>query len=98
VRIPHDPYKGVSTAVATFGVTATLVTSAKTSDKIVRTVIKSVFDNFPDFQFEHPALFRLNPEEMVKAKHTAPTHPGALSYFKSVNYSPQIDHVKRARH
>jgi len=98
VRIPSDTYKGTGNSTATYGVTATLMTSAKTSDKIVQTVITSIFNHFSDFQFEHTALLYLKPETMVKAKHTAPIHSGARSYFGRVNYSPKIEHIPKAPH
>ena len=98
VRIPSDTYKGTGSSTATFGVAATLVTSSKTPDNVVKTVIKSIFENFTDFRFEHTALIHLKPEMMVKAKHSAPLHPGARSYFGQVNYSPKIEHIPKAPH
>jgi len=98
VRIPSDTYKGTGNSTATFGVTATLVTSSQTPDNVVKIVIKSIFENFTDFRFEHTALIHLKPKMMVKAKHIAPLHPGARSYFERVNYSPQIKHIKKAPH
>ncbi len=66
----------------TYGVKATLVTSAKVSDKVVYTLVKSVFDNFEEFKKLHPAFANLKPEDMIKAGNSAPLHPGAEKYFR----------------
>ena len=69
--------------VPTFGVKATLVTSAKTPDKIVYAITKEVFDNFEAFKKLHPAYSVLTKKNMLEGM-SAPMHPGALKYFKEV--------------
>lgn len=70
-------------AVATFGVKATFVTSAKVSDDVVYAIVKEVFDNFDKFAKLHPAYQGLTKEDMLKGL-SAPLHPGALKYYKEV--------------
>ncbi|MFZ0448645.1 MAG: TAXI family TRAP transporter solute-binding subunit [Desulfatiglandaceae bacterium] len=69
--------------VATFGVKATFVTSAKTPDKVVYAIVKEVFDNFEAFKKLHPAYAYLTKKNMLEGL-SAPIHPGAMKYYKEV--------------
>jgi len=80
--IPGGMYRGNPNDVHTFGVGATLVTSADVSEKAVYTVVKAVFDNFDAFKKLHPAFAHLKPEEMIKDGLSAPLHPGAIKYYR----------------
>ncbi|KEO56063.1 TAXI family TRAP transporter solute-binding subunit [Thioclava pacifica] len=80
--IPGGMYRGNPDDVQTFGVRATLVTSADEPDDVVYALVKSVFDNFDEFKKLHPAFAHLTPEEMVTQGLSAPIHPGALKYYK----------------
>ncbi|MGB8624126.1 MAG: TAXI family TRAP transporter solute-binding subunit [Paracoccaceae bacterium] len=82
--IPGGMYRGNPDDVTTFGVGATLVTSADVSDKAVYTMVKSVFENFEDFKSLHPAFAVLKREEMVKDGLSAPLHDGAAKYYREV--------------
>jgi uncharacterized protein len=68
--------------VPTFGVGATVITSASVSEDAVYTLVKSVFDNFEDFKKLHPAFANLKPEEMISDALSAPLHPGAEKYYR----------------
>ncbi len=80
--IPGGMYAGNPEPVQTFGVKATVVTSAKVPDKIVYNLVKTVFENFNDFKKLHPAFAHLDPADMVKNGLSAPLHPGAAKYYK----------------
>lgn len=82
--IPGGMYRGTDSDVKTFGVRATLVTSAKVPDEAVYELVKSVFENFDSFKKLHPAFANLTKEEMVSASLSAPLHPGAAKYYKEV--------------
>jgi TRAP transporter TAXI family solute receptor len=82
--IPGGMYKGNDKDVKTFGVAATFVTSAKVSEKVIYTVVKSVFENFDAFKKLHPAFANLTKEDMVKNGNSAPLHRGAIKYYKEV--------------
>ncbi|RTZ95474.1 MAG: C4-dicarboxylate ABC transporter substrate-binding protein [Deltaproteobacteria bacterium] len=69
--------------VPTFGVKATLVTSAKVPDKVVYAIVKEVFENFDTFKKLHPAYTGLTKQSMLEGL-SAPFHPGALKYYKEV--------------
>lgn len=80
--IPGGLYKGTDNPVDTFGVYATLVTSADVNADRVYTVVKAVFDNFDRFKRLHPAFENLKEEEMIKNALSAPLHEGAIRYYK----------------
>lgn len=80
--IPGGLYKGTDNPVDSFGVYATLVTSADVSEDKVYAVVKAVFDNFDRFKRLHPAFENLKQEEMIKNALSAPLHEGAVRYYK----------------
>lgn len=80
--IPGGMYRGNDKNVKTFGVGATVVSSTRTPDNTVYSVVKAVFDNFDEFKKLHPAFANLNKKEMVKDGLSAPIHAGALKYYK----------------
>ncbi|GAA0795809.1 TAXI family TRAP transporter solute-binding subunit [Marinobacterium sediminicola] len=80
--VPGDMYRGNPEDVMTFGVGATIVSSAKVPDDVVYHVVKAVFENFDTFRKLHPAFANLKKEEMVRDALTAPLHPGAEKYYK----------------
>ncbi len=69
--------------VATFGVIATLCTSAKVPDDVVYVLTKEVVGNLAIFRRQHPAFYQLTRQGMLEGL-TAPLHPGALRYFKEI--------------
>ncbi|RUM39406.1 MAG: C4-dicarboxylate ABC transporter substrate-binding protein [Desulfobulbus sp.] len=83
--IPASLYPGAQNDkdINTFGVKATLITSAKVSDDIVYAITKEVFDNFEAFKKLHPAYATLTKAQMLEGL-SAPLHPGAVKYYKEV--------------
>lgn len=82
--IPGGMYQGNPQNTATFGVKATLVTTANTDDEAVYQLTKAVFDNFDSFKTLHFVFATLDKERMVNTGLIAPIHPGALRYFREV--------------
>ncbi|BAN68925.1 C-terminus of TRAP transporter substrate-binding protein [endosymbiont of unidentified scaly snail isolate Monju] len=82
--IPGGMYRGNPNDVQTFGVGATLVTSAKAPDEVIYNLVKAVFENFDTFRKLHPAFNNLKKEEVIKDGLSAPLHPGAVKYYKEV--------------
>jgi TRAP transporter TAXI family solute receptor len=80
--VPAGLYPNNPEATTTYGVMATVVTSAKAPADSVYAVVKAVFDNFDEFKKLHPALSALTPEDMVKNGNSAPLHEGAARYYK----------------
>lgn len=80
--IPGGLYKGSDEPVESFGVYATLVTSADVDDDKVYAVVKAVFDNFDRFKRLHPAFAHLKEQDMIKNALSAPLHDGAVRYYK----------------
>ena len=80
--IPGGMYSNNPQPTKTYGVLATMVTSAKVPADVVYTITKAVFDNLDEFKKLHPAFANLNAANMVKDGLSAPLHEGALRYFK----------------
>lgn len=68
-------------AVPTFGVRATIVTSARVPDAVVYAITKEVFNNFEAFVAMHPAYGGLTKMDMLSGL-SAPIHAGAMKYYK----------------
>lgn len=82
--IPAALYAGTEKDIETFGVGATLVTSAKVPEKVVYTTAKAVMKNIDDFKKLHPAFANLDPKQMVKDGLSAPLHKGAEKAYKEL--------------
>jgi len=80
--IPGGMYPNNPNPTTTYGVQATIVSSAKVPADVVYAVTKAVFDNFDEFKKLHPALANLKPEEMVTNGLSAPLHDGAARFYK----------------
>jgi TRAP transporter TAXI family solute receptor len=80
--VPGGLYAGNPQDTSTFGVGATFVTSADVPEKVVYTVVKSVFEDFDTFKKLHPAFAHLKEKEMISDGISAPLHPGAEKYYK----------------
>jgi TRAP transporter TAXI family solute receptor len=71
--------------VETFGVMATLCTSADVPDHVVYVITKELFDNFDYFKRQHPAFGGLTKAGMIEGL-SAPLHPGAMKYYKDAGF------------
>ncbi|SEL99324.1 TAXI family TRAP transporter solute-binding subunit [Halomonas daqiaonensis] len=80
--IPGGLYGPDQPAVRTFGVRATLVTTADTDPDLVYRLVSGVFDDFMRFKAAHPALGMLTPQSMIQEGLSAPLHEGALRYYR----------------
>ncbi|MGK9164953.1 TAXI family TRAP transporter solute-binding subunit [Inquilinus limosus] len=80
--IPGGLYNANPDPTETYGVLATLVTSANTDEEAVYQLVRAVFENFDEFKGLHPAFAHLHPKQMIKAGLSAPLHPGAERYYK----------------
>lgn len=80
-KVPGGLYALNAEPVATFGVTATLVSSTDVDAETIYAVVKAVFDNFDAFKAAHPILSDLQPSQMIRDGLSAPLHDGALRYY-----------------
>jgi len=80
--IPGGMYANNPNPTETYGVLATVVTSAKVPEATVYAMTKAVFENFDEFKKLHPAFANLDPKKMVKDGLSAPLHAGAVKYYK----------------
>ena len=84
--IPISQYPSVTNEadVPTYGVKATLCTSADVPDEVVYALTKEVFDNLDEFKALHPAFATLTRQNMLEGL-SAPLHPGALKYYREAS-------------
>jgi len=82
--VPGGMYTGNANDVATFGVAATVITSADLPEAVAYQVTRSVFERFKRFSSRHPALQVLKKENMVRNNLSAPLHEGAARYYREV--------------
>jgi uncharacterized protein len=82
ISIPKGTYKNNDKDIVTFGFINNLITHEKVSDEIVYNLVKSIFDNFPNFKKENPLFNNLKIQQMIKSGLSAPLHPGAIRYYK----------------
>ncbi len=82
VTIPGGIYANNPQPTPTYGVLATMVTSAKVPADTVYTITKAVFENLDEFKKLHPAFAHLEAKNMIKDGLSAPIHEGALRYYR----------------
>ncbi|MFZ4541063.1 MAG: TAXI family TRAP transporter solute-binding subunit [Rickettsiales bacterium] len=82
--IPGGMYQGNPQNVPTFGVKATLVTTADADEESIYQLTKAVFDNFDSFKTLHFVFATLDKDRMVNSGLIAPMHPGALRYYREM--------------
>ena len=80
--IPGGMYPGNPQSTMTFGVKATVVTTADMDDETVYQITKAVFDHFDSFKTLHFVFATLDKDRMVASGLIAPIHPGALRYYR----------------
>lgn len=80
--IPGGMYNGNPDDTTTFGVAATLVTSADVDNDVVYHLVRAVFENLDSFRGLHPAFESLKAEGMISSGLSAPLHPGAVKYYE----------------
>ncbi len=80
--IPGGMYNGNPDDTQTFGVGATVVTSAAVAENVIHAIAKGVFENFDAFKKLHPAFANLKKAEMIQDGLSAPLHDGAARYYK----------------
>jgi TRAP transporter TAXI family solute receptor len=83
-QVPGGLYAGNPEPVTTFGVKATLVSSAAVDADLIHAVVAAVFDNLDQFKLAHPAFASLEPATMAADALSAPLHEGAARYFATV--------------
>ena len=82
-EVPGGIYPGNPEPVTTFGVKATVVSSAAIDAEVIHAVVAAVFDNLDRFRLAHPAFAGLEPATMATDALSAPLHDGAARYFAS---------------
>ncbi len=86
--IPAGLYRGTDRPVATFGVSATLVTRADVPDATIAAIVSGVFGDFDMLRGLDPVLVGLDQKAMVSNGLTAELHPGAAGYYREQGWLP----------
>lgn len=84
-RIPVKYYRGAvnKTDIDTFGVKATLITSARVPEIAAYAITKEIFENFRYLKTLHVAFLKLKKEKMLENLE-ARIHRGAVKYYKEI--------------
>ena len=80
-EVPGGVYPGNPDPITTFGVKATVVSTAAVDGQVIYDVVAAVFDNLDQFRLAHPAFGTLEPATMAADALSAPLHEGAVRYF-----------------
>ena len=80
--VPGGLYAKNDDAVETFGVMATVTSSADVDEETIYAVVKAVFEDFEAFKEAHPAFGDLDPSRMIGEGLAAPLHEGAVRFFR----------------
>ncbi len=80
--IPGGMYSSDDADVVTFGVKATVVSTAQVPADLVERVVAAVFDNLEAFKRMHPAFGTLDPATMIRDGLSAELHEGARRYYE----------------
>ena len=80
-EVPGGVYPGNPDPVTTFGVKATVVSTAAIDGEVIHAVVAAVFDNLEQFKLAHPTFGNLEPATMAADALSAPLHEGAARYF-----------------
>ena len=82
IDIPGGTYVSNPAPIATFGVTATLITSAEMDEESVYSIVKALFENLDRLKRTHPSFASLTQVQMRADSLTAPLHRGAVKYYR----------------
>jgi TRAP transporter TAXI family solute receptor len=75
---------GLATEVPTFGVRATLVTSASVNAHVVAVVAQEILTHLPELRTMLPTFGSLTLSEMIEDGLSAPVHPGATLVYREL--------------
>ena len=82
LSIPAGTYASNESAVPTFGLLETVVTTEDLDDETAYTLVRLVFENIDRLRKSHPAFSELTADSMHSRGPSIPLHPGALKYYR----------------
>ncbi len=80
-KIKAKSYPGQEADVGVIAIWNILIVPASMSDQQAYTVIKTLWDNYPDLLATHKAVTDMTPENQKQANSSVPFHPGAVKFF-----------------
>lgn len=84
--IPAGLYEGQEEAVATFGVVASLVTTADVPNQVVDDMVSAVMRDLDRLRGAHPSLAGLTPRGMAGVGLSLPLHKASERYFRVTGF------------
>ncbi|MEO5331355.1 MAG: TAXI family TRAP transporter solute-binding subunit [Magnetococcus sp. YQC-5] len=81
--IPGKMYPGVENDTSSFGIKATLMTTAHTSEELIYQVTKAIVEKLYRFKSGHPDQEAPNPKTLFEGL-IAPLHLGAFRYYQEL--------------
>ena len=79
---PLNTYRGLTTAIQTVGIKATLIVKADLPESTVYTLTKALFENRT--QIAHAKSAEISPASAVEGMGSVPWHPGAARYYREI--------------
>ena len=80
-KIKAKSYPGQEADVGVIAIWNILIVPASMSDQQAYTVIKTLWDNYPDLLATHKAVTDMTPENQKQTNSSVPFHPGAVKFF-----------------
>ncbi len=80
-KIKAKSYPGQEAEVGVIAIWNILIVPASMSDQQAYTVIKTLWDNYPDLLATHKAVTDMTPENQKQTNSSVPFHPGAVKFF-----------------
>jgi TRAP transporter TAXI family solute receptor len=83
-KIEANTYNGIKDDRSSFGVKALLLTSAQSSDRVVKIITKAILDNFEEFKSLHPAYKNITKTSLIQGL-GIPQHKAAKKVFEDMD-------------
>ena len=84
--------------IASFGLSATLVTRAEVSAEVVEKLTTALLRGVSALRKVHPALRHVQPEQMIATSNFAPRHKGAQLAIDAFNHKDPTKRKDPAEH
>lgn len=85
-ELPAKVYLGQDAPLLSYGIKASLIAHEKTDPYIVYWLTRVLIEDVAFLRTRHPALGRLDPQEMFALGNFLPMHPGAQRYWDEIGW------------
>lgn len=88
-ELPAKVYSGQDKPLLSYGIKASLIAHEQTDPYIVYWLTRVLIENVAQLRTRHPALARLDPQEMFALGNFLPMHAGAQRYWQEIGWEPK---------